>query len=153
MPTNMTKEEREAFLAEVRVCVLSINDPGKGPLTVPMWYDYKIGGDAWFLMQLNSKKGRLLDVGTRVSLCVQDETAPYRYVSVEGPVTEIGPYTIDNDTLPMATRYLGEKGAKTYADNLRAVGAEKGGVRVVVRPERWLTVDYGKSERSPRRED
>ena len=153
MSTKMTKEERETFLAELHVCVLSINDPGKGPLTVPMWYDYEIGGDAWFLMQRDSMKGRLLDIGTRVSLCVQNETAPYRYVSVEGPVTEFRSYTIDDDTLPMATRYLGAKGAETYANNLRAGGAEKGGVKVVMRPERWLTVDYGKSKTSPRRED
>ena len=45
MSTKMTKEEREAFLAELHVGVLSINDPGKGPPTVPMWYDYEIGGE------------------------------------------------------------------------------------------------------------
>jgi hypothetical protein len=153
MPTNMTKEEREAFLADVHICVLSINDPGKGPLTVPMWYDYEIGGDAWFMMQRSSKKGRLLDIGARVSLCVQNETAPYRYVTVEGPVMSIEPYGIDRDILPMATRYLGEKGGQNYAANLRAGDSEAGGVKVVVRPEHWLTVDYGKTEGGPRRAD
>lgn len=153
MSMNMTKEEREAFLNEVRICVLSINEPGKGPLTVPMWYDYEIGGNAWFMMQRDSRKGRLLDIGTRVSLCVQNETAPYSYVSVEGPVTSIGPYTVDGDILPMAKRYLGEKGGKAYADRLRAGGGESGGVKVVIRPERWLTLDYGKGEGGPKRED
>jgi hypothetical protein len=146
MPTNMTKEEREAFLSDVHICVLSINDPGKGPLTVPMWYNYEVGGDVWFMMQRESKKGRLLDIGARVSVCVQNETAPYRYVTVEGPVTAIEPYTVDRDILPMAKRYLGEKGGQAYAEQIRAGGSEGGGIKVVVHPERWLTVDYNKGQ-------
>ena len=34
----MTRTEREAFLAETRVGMLSVNEPGRGPLTVPVWY-------------------------------------------------------------------------------------------------------------------
>jgi nitroimidazol reductase NimA-like FMN-containing flavoprotein (pyridoxamine 5'-phosphate oxidase superfamily) len=34
----MTRTEREEFLADVHVGVLSVEDPGRGPLTVPVWY-------------------------------------------------------------------------------------------------------------------
>ena len=37
MSLKMTKDEREAFLADLHVGVISIEDPGRGPLTVPIW--------------------------------------------------------------------------------------------------------------------
>jgi nitroimidazol reductase NimA-like FMN-containing flavoprotein (pyridoxamine 5'-phosphate oxidase superfamily) len=37
----MTKDEREAFLAALHVGVISLEDPGHGPLTVPIWYAYE----------------------------------------------------------------------------------------------------------------
>ena len=40
----MTTPEREAFLAGVHVGVLGVDDPGHGPLTVPVWYSYEPGG-------------------------------------------------------------------------------------------------------------
>ena len=145
MSTVMTKAEREAFLKEVRIGVLALNEPGRGPLAIPMWYDYEPGGDFWIMTQRNSQKGKLIELGTRMSLCVEDPATPYRYVMVEGPVTEIRPYTVDDDTLPMATRYLGEEKGRIYTEARRADGSERGGIRVAVRPERWLTVDYRKS--------
>ena len=93
----------------------------------------------------NSMKGRRLDIGARVSLCVQDENPPYRYVNIEGPVTALEAYTIDRDFLPMAQRYLGEEGGQAYADSLPAGESETAGVKVVVRPERWLTLDLNKA--------
>jgi nitroimidazol reductase NimA-like FMN-containing flavoprotein (pyridoxamine 5'-phosphate oxidase superfamily) len=35
MSLIMTQQEREAFLADVHVGVISISDEGRGPLTVP----------------------------------------------------------------------------------------------------------------------
>ena len=34
----MTKEERAAFLADVHVGVLAVDEPGRGPLSLPIWY-------------------------------------------------------------------------------------------------------------------
>jgi len=36
MALTMTKEEREAFLADVHVAVISIAEDGHGPLVVPI---------------------------------------------------------------------------------------------------------------------
>jgi len=41
----MTREERERLLAGVHVGVLSINQPGRGPLAMPLWYLYEPGGE------------------------------------------------------------------------------------------------------------
>ncbi len=37
---TMTRAEAEAFLAEPRVAVLSVTEPGRGPLASPLWYRY-----------------------------------------------------------------------------------------------------------------
>ena len=87
MSMNMSKAEREAFLADLHVGVVSVTQPGKGPLTVPIWYDYEPGGDVWMITGQGSLKGRLFAEATRISLCAQTETPPYQYVAVEGPVT------------------------------------------------------------------
>ena len=87
--TAMTQEEKETYLADLHVGVLAINEPGLGPLTVPIWYDYLPGGRLWMITGTESRKGKLLKAGDRVSLAVQSENPPYKYVSVEGPITDI----------------------------------------------------------------
>ena len=142
--TQMTKSEREVFLAEARVGILSLPQNDRGPLASPVWYDYIPGGELWFLTQKTSRKGGLMSVGGRVSLCVQKETAPYAYVSVEGPVLSIESYSLTDDLQPMASRYLGAEGGAAYAAGMREKHAAGGSVKVTVRPENWLTVDYAK---------
>ena len=41
----MTKAEREAFLADVHVAVLAVDEPGRGPLSLPIWYLVDGDGD------------------------------------------------------------------------------------------------------------
>ena len=108
MSHTMTKAEREAFLAEVHVGVVAISEPGHGPLAVPVWYDYEPGGPVWFVTPRESRKGPLVEVGKRISLCVQTEERPYKYVSIEGPVISAEIADIDEHMRPMAQRYLGE---------------------------------------------
>jgi PPOX class probable F420-dependent enzyme len=138
----MTRAEREAFLAAVHVGVISIAEPGRGPLTAPIWYAYEPGGEVAVITGRESRKGRLLAASPRISLCAQTEKPPYQYVSVEGPVTYVGP--ADRDTLGrrLAHRYLGPELGDRY---LEATASEAGeSVVVRMRPDRWLTVDYAR---------
>jgi nitroimidazol reductase NimA-like FMN-containing flavoprotein (pyridoxamine 5'-phosphate oxidase superfamily) len=135
----MTTEEKQTFMADLHVGVIGLNDPGQGPLTVPIWYDYTAGGDLWFITGMNSRKGALLETGSRLSMAAQTEEAPYRYVSVEGPITSIEPATTET-LLAMAVRYLGEEQGAAYT----AESSVESQVTVTVRPERWLAVDYNK---------
>ncbi len=144
MAFNMTKAEREAFLGEAHIGVLSIPENGKGPLSSPVWYDYEAGGDVWFLTQSTARKGQLVAEGSRVSLLVQTSTAPYKYVSIEGPVSSIVPSDLQGDLQPMAQRYLGEQQGKDYAAGSAESYARGNAIKVYIRPERWLTVDYAK---------
>jgi nitroimidazol reductase NimA-like FMN-containing flavoprotein (pyridoxamine 5'-phosphate oxidase superfamily) len=140
MTLKMNKGEREAFLAGVHVAVVGISSKGRGPLTVPVWYWYEPGGDIWFETQPESRKGKLLHIGKRISLCVQDEDPPYAYVSVEGSIIEIADDDHELHEIPMAIRYLGEQEGPNYISALPPSDWK----RYIMRPERWLTLDGSK---------
>jgi len=136
--TRMTEQEKQTFLADLHVGVLSIPRMDDAPLTVPVWYDYTPGADLWFLTGKNSMKGKLLSVGGKISLCAQTEEPPYRYVSVSGSISSIE--TPKEEGLPMAVRYLGEEMGRAYLEQ----SADSESVVVRVRCEKWLAVDYSK---------
>jgi nitroimidazol reductase NimA-like FMN-containing flavoprotein (pyridoxamine 5'-phosphate oxidase superfamily) len=146
MSLAMTKEQREAFLADVHVGVISIAaDDGRGPLTIPIWYSYAPGGEVRVVTGRTSRKVQLLERAGRFSLCVQTEAPPYQYVSVEGPIVAIEAADLERDRRPLAHRYLGAPLGDRYIDSTRnAVG----NVLVRMRPERWLTVDYARQRQS-----
>jgi nitroimidazol reductase NimA-like FMN-containing flavoprotein (pyridoxamine 5'-phosphate oxidase superfamily) len=142
MSLAMTRQEREAFLADVHVGVISIPEPGRGPLTVPVWYSYDPGRELWLVTGRTSRKGRLLARSGRFSLCAQTETAPYKYVSVEGPIVAIEQANLERDLRSLARRYLGREGGDQYVEQTRSEHGDN--VLVRMRPERWLTVDFAK---------
>ena len=146
MALTMTKEEREAFLADVHVAVISVAEDGHGPLVVPIWYSYEPGGEVRIITGRTSRKGQLLEGPGRFSLCVQTETLPYKYVSVEGPIVGIEVPDLERDGRPLAHRYFGPELGDQYLENTRG---EIDNMLVRMRPKRWLTVDYAKHELAP----
>lgn len=136
--TDMTIEEREAFLADLHVGILSVARDGKGPLSLPIWYQYA-EGEVTIHISDSSVKALLLRRHGRATLTVQNESPPYQYVMVEGPVT----IDSDNrDVLAMASRYLGSELGAWYAEQNPPTADS---VSVHLRPESWLTCDYGKT--------
>jgi len=141
MSLKMTREEREAFLADVHVGVLSIEQPGKPPLSAPVWYDYSPDRGLWFVTEAESRKGRALAAAQRCTLVAQSEEAPvYKYVSVSGPVVDVRQAELESHRRPMAHRYLGKELGDLYVKSTSG----EGNLLFTVRPERWLTVDYAK---------
>jgi PPOX class probable F420-dependent enzyme len=139
---KMSAEDRATFLAARRIGVLSVAEPGRGPLTVPIWYGYMPGGEVWIWTDSTSRKAALLQAAGRASLCVQDAVPPYRYVSIEGPVTAITRATTD-DIRALAHRYLGISEGDAYVATLGPDGASETDILVRIQPERWLTMDQG----------
>lgn len=138
----MSAAEREEFLAGVHVGVLSAVAGTAGrTLAVPVWYSYQPGGLVTVLTGRRSRKAAAIRAAGRFSVCVQDDSPPYRYVSVEGPVVseeELDPA----ERLAMARRYLGAAGGDRYvADN---PDPERENVAFRMRPERWLSQDQRK---------
>ena len=142
MSLQMTRDEREAFLADVHIGVVSVADGERGPLTAPVWYAYEPGGEIVFVTGMDSLKTKALRAASRASFLVQSEALPYKYVSIEGSVT-LGVADLEKHTRPIAHRYLGQEAGDGYLAATRTEDrAEEALVRI--RPERWLTVDYAK---------
>jgi PPOX class probable F420-dependent enzyme len=143
MSLVMTVEERQAFLAQVHIAVLAVaGDDGRAPLAVPVWYDYRPGGEVAMITERDSRKTTLVRRAGRITLCVQGTVLPYRYASAEGPVTAIEDTVTVEQRRALASRYLGPEGADAYLES--TPGATERMVRILMRPEHWLTRDYTK---------
>lgn len=133
--------EREQFLSEPHIGALSVSAGEKrGPLTVPIWYQYHPGGEVWVLTGAESEKARLIEAAGRFTVLVERVAPTIRYVSVEGPVTRTIPAT--GELLrEVAQRYLAPEKVEPY---LEFASAEHGSqIAIYLQPERWLSADLG----------
>ncbi|MGK4579077.1 pyridoxamine 5'-phosphate oxidase [Kitasatospora sp. HPMI-4] len=138
----MSVEDREEFLAGPHVGILGVDDPrdGAGPLLVPLWYSYRPGGLVTIQTGRETIKARLIRDAGRFSLCAQDESAPYRYVSVEGPVVAVEDPLPPAEREELAHRYLDADTAAAYLAANEPQLADD--VLIRMRPQRWRTADF-----------
>ena len=138
MPLDLAA--RQQFLAQPHVAALSVADPGRGPLTVPIWYQYTPGGELWILTPAASRKMRLIEQAGRFTMLVQRVEPTVRYVTVEGPIARVVPGT-RGDLEEITWRYLPPDQVEDYLAMAEAEHGEQ--VVVHLRPERWLSADLG----------
>ena len=82
---DITAEEADALLMEgSHVAVFSVIRKGKGPFSVPVWYEYRDDGNVYFGIDPPGVKARLLQKAGRATITVQTEIEPYQYVMLEG---------------------------------------------------------------------
>ncbi|MCT7354706.1 pyridoxamine 5'-phosphate oxidase family protein [Streptomyces sp. 15-116A] len=137
----LTREEREKFLAEPHIAALSVDaGPGRAPLTVPIWYQYEPGGDIWIMTGLDSRKNQLISAAGRFTLMVDRLEPTIRYVSVEGPVVETTPATLEQ-LRELSARYLPAEKVDAYVDFAWKNHGEQ--VVLRMRPEHWVSSDLG----------
>jgi nitroimidazol reductase NimA-like FMN-containing flavoprotein (pyridoxamine 5'-phosphate oxidase superfamily) len=138
----MTSTEREEFLAGVHVGVLAVADTDGAVLAVPVWYAYAPGGTVHVITGGESRKAHCMRSAGRFSICVQTEVAPYKYVSVEGPIVAEDAPVSDTERRDMAYRYLGAEIGDLY---LAATEADaEASVVFRMSPRRWFTTDFAK---------
>lgn len=138
----LAREEREQFLAQPHVAAIAVDGgEGRGPLSVPIWYQYEPGGEVWILTGRDSRKHRLITAAGRFTLLVDRLEPTVRYVSVEGPVTRTAPGTREL-LREMSSRYLPADKVEGYL----AFAEKEHGEQVVIHmsPERWLSADLGR---------
>lgn len=145
MPRQLTERERQQFLAEPHIGVLSVaSDDDRPPLTVPVWYGYRPGGNVSFFTGTRGRKARkikLIQDSGVLSLAVQREKFPYRYVTVEGTVIQIDRPPSAEQMFAVVRRYLPEEAAQGFVKaELELPGSEL--VLFTIRPDRWLTADF-----------
>lgn len=142
---QLSAQEREAFLAEPRIGVLSVaSNDGRPPLTIPIWYGYQPGGQVTFFTGTQgrpARKTRLIRDAGIVSLCVQQPEFPYKYVTIEGSLVQIEQPPSAEQMLAIVRRYLPEEQAQGFvAAELENPAPSL--VLFIIRPERWLTADF-----------
>ncbi|WP_433665055.1 pyridoxamine 5'-phosphate oxidase family protein [Nocardia sp. CA-128927] len=136
----LTLKERQEFLAQPHIAALSVaGGPGRGPLSVPIWYQYEPGAEPWLLTGAESRKLQLIKESGRFTLMVQRSEPTTRYVAVEGSVSKIVPIT-DELHLEMVRRYLSGDAVDKYLEQAAGFGDQ---VAVYLRPEHWLSADLG----------
>jgi nitroimidazol reductase NimA-like FMN-containing flavoprotein (pyridoxamine 5'-phosphate oxidase superfamily) len=140
MDLSMTPGERLTFLTDApRVGVLSVESPDRGPVSAPVWYTLEGDNRISFSVGDASRKALLLRAANQATLCVQSEEAPYRYVSVEGAVTDLGA-SADASRRERAIRYLGPEFGEAYFASTR----DEVESTFALRPRRWASIDYNK---------
>lgn len=149
MPRPMTERERQEFLVEPHIAVMSVARGGdRPPHTTPVWYAYEPGGNLTFFTGTQGRKSRkagLVERAGVLSLTAQREEFPYAYVTVEGTVVGVDRPPTAEQALAVARRYLPEEAAQGF------VGAELENltgefVLFTVRPDRWLSFDFSEDD-------
>lgn len=139
-PDNMTRiiTERQQFLAEPRAAALSVSlSPSRGPLIVPIWYQYTPGAEPWILTGAGTRKARSIEAAGSFSLMVQRLEPTRRYVAVDGAVSRIELAT-DEHIVELTRRHLTGAAAQRHIDFLRTLGQH---LVISMRPEHWLYSD------------
>jgi len=112
---TMSDDERRAFLAEgTRTGKLATTRLDGRPHVVPIWFVID-GEDLVFTTGSGSAKAKAMRRDPRVALCVDDQSPPYSFVSVEGTVT----LSDDLDEMlvwatRIGTRYMGAARADEF---------------------------------------
>ncbi len=135
---SLSETERQEFLADKHIAVLSVAAYGRPPASVPIWYDYSPGGNIRIATGAASRKARLIERAGAVTLVVQREEPPYQYVVVEGTVVATDKPAPADVQEAIAIRYLGEEGGRAFIRSME--GVEE--VMFTIRPDRWLTADF-----------
>jgi PPOX class probable F420-dependent enzyme len=135
----MSRPERDRFLAGRHVAVLTTIGPDGRPVPTPIWYLYR-DGVVYFRTASDAVKTENVRRDARVSVCVQDERAPYRAVIVHGTAELRDAEPSLADELPR--HYLGFVAAIGYKQAARQAIEQGPEITLVVRPERWTTFDF-----------
>lgn len=137
----LSREEREQFLTEPHIASLSVfAGEGRGPLTVPIWYQYTPGGEPWVLTGTGSRKHQLIEAAGYFTLMAERLEPTVRYVAVDGAVSRIEPST-DEQLEEVTRRYLSGESADNYLKFAREELGEN--VAIYMKPQHWLSSDMG----------
>jgi uncharacterized protein len=149
MPGPLTPDEREQFLAEPHIAVVSVTAAPdqhgeRPPLAVPIWYHYAPGGDLTLFtgsQGQRARKTRLIRRAGVVTMTVQKHDPPWKYVSVECRVVGDDQPPKREQMLRIVERYLPPEAAAGMVDGELA-HTESQLVGFTLRPTRWVSFDF-----------
>lgn len=115
---KMTAREQQAFLAEAGILlhIATVREDGT-PLLTPIWFIWEEEA-IWFTPRQQSEWFACLRRDPRVSLCIDEQSLPYRKVVVEGTaelIHDLGEDDLWRDRYRrIAERYVPPLGADAY---------------------------------------
>jgi PPOX class probable F420-dependent enzyme len=139
--TEMSKKEIRRFLLQGTLTgkLATVKNDGT-PHVVPIWFilnditDNNTSGDIIFTTSSMSVKAKNIQHDNRVSICIDDQTPPFSFVTVYG-IAKIQQYK-QNELLKWATkiaeRYMGKKNAESYGKR----NSTEGEMLVRIKPKR-----------------
>jgi PPOX class probable F420-dependent enzyme len=131
----MSPDEVRAFLLQgTRTGKLGVAMRDGQPHVMPIWFVLD-GDDVLFTTHVNTVKGRWITGDGRLSLCVDEELAPYAFVHLRGRAT----YSEDFEEMRrfatlIGGRYMGEERAEEFGRR----NAVAGELLVRLTPERVI---------------
>ena len=131
----MSPDEVRAFLLTgTRTGKLGVSLPGGQPHVMPVWFVLD-GDDVVFTTHFDTVKGRWIRADGRLSLCVDEEVAPYAFVHLRGRAA----FSEELDEMlhwaaMIGGRYMGEDRAEEYGRR----NAVQGELLVRLTPERVI---------------
>ena len=124
---RMTKSEIKKFLMkDTFTGKLATVKKNGSPHVVPIWFvveeinsrNRTTVGNIYFTTSRDSVKAKNIQRDSRVSICVDDQTPPFSFVSIYG-IGKLIPYR-QKEVLKWATKiadhYMGKKNAKAYGE-------------------------------------
>jgi PPOX class probable F420-dependent enzyme len=132
---SMTEEEWRAFVMHgTRTAKVATARKDGRPHVVPVWFVLD-GEDVVFTTGASSVKGQALRRDPYACLCVDDQTPPYSFVMIEGPVElSTDPDELRRVTTRIGGRYMGAERAEEFG----ARNAAEGELLVRLRPTHVL---------------
>ena len=118
---QLTNKERLTFLGEREVLMrIGVVRPDGSPLVTPIWFIHD-SDTIYFTPRAQSEWFECLKQDVRVSLCIDEQTLPYRKVVVEGDaemIHDIGEDNVWRDLYrKIALRYGANEMADAYIQN------------------------------------
>ncbi len=114
---GMTAEELRAFLGGPWNAKVGCLAEDGSPYVVPAWYEWD-GKDFWFVARARAAWATYIQRDPRVSLCIDQDTAPHARVQVQGRAEVVEEPNMGGKWVPiaerMATRYLGAVDGPRY---------------------------------------
>ena len=133
---GMSKEAINKFLSEERLGVLGTNRKDGSPHMVPLWYFYD-GENFWMSSDKEANKVKNARRDPRSTLCIDEESRPYKGVVVYGAVT-LTEENLAETRRAIISRYLNEAEVAKYKSP-----HPHGTILLKLTPDRFYSWDYG----------
>ena len=127
-------DDREAFLQQANIAVLSTVDAQRRPHAAPVWYLYD-NGVFTISTGSGSQKHKNISANPNICLTIDKRDLPYYAVMVHGRA-EIGASLSDDDRLRLAVRYLGDRIGRAYVEHTQGENS----ISILLRPAN--VIDY-----------